>query len=225
VRWRDPLKCSLCHTFYSTCDRSISTSRQVIVSLSLFFRKAEQRRSSIIHLRTGYASGNASHPPCLFVIFCATGDLDQAELVPRPCRRLGQHDWAGAIRVNKRERRPAELSDEDFSGPLRQALALNCRDETIDEDDRWQRFRQRKISYVSGDFVIPDTYAPLTAKLNESKSERQTQGNRISSLATAHEFLCPSSNSSARFRLAQTTRWMERTHRQTSLSYTISRAP
>ena len=112
-------------------------------------------------------------PPCVLVIFGASGDLTSRKLLPAiealSARRMLPPAFAvvGVART--------EITDEDFRGLMRGAVK--------DAGPAWESV-VAGCRYVAGDYAHPDTFAALKAVLTEIDRERGTSGNRIYYLAT-----------------------------------------
>ncbi len=126
-------------------------------------------------------------PPCVIIIFGATGDLTKRKLVPALFRMAQQRLIPAQFAIIGTARQ--EMSDQEFRDRMRQALTEFSEETEIDEPS-WQRFATG-ISYVSGNFSDTNTYTALQSKLRAVEAERQTQDNRIFYLATAPEFFVP----------------------------------
>src|SRR3982751_2060402 len=105
-------------------------------------------------LRTGMRLERVA-PPCAIVIFGATGDLTKRKLVPALYRLSQQRLIPAQFAIVGVSRQ--ELTDEEFRDRMRQALVEVGEEQEVDEPS-WQRFAEG-MSYVSGDFAEPDTYA------------------------------------------------------------------
>jgi len=120
-------------------------------------------------------------PPCVVVIFGATGDLTRRKLLPALYRLAQQRLVPGEFAILGTARQP--LGDEEFRAAMQAAVTEFGPDDSLDES-AWQSFAKR-ISYIGGDFNDADLYQKLKTKLDELDREFDTQGNRIFYLATA----------------------------------------
>jgi glucose-6-phosphate 1-dehydrogenase len=124
-------------------------------------------------------------PPCVVVIFGATGDLTRRKLLPALYRLAQQRLIPGEFAILGAARQP--LSDDEFRAAMQAAVKEFGSDDSLDES-AWQSFA-KSIFYIAGDFSDPDLYQKLKTKLVELDREFDTQGNRIYYLATARDFL------------------------------------
>ena len=123
-------------------------------------------------------------PPCITVIFGATGDLTRRKLLPALFRLAQQRLLPNEFAILGTARQA--MSDEEFRAFLKQAVTEFGSDEALDESE-WTSFAKR-LFYVGGEFGETQTYATLKTRLAEIDSEFQTQGNCIFYLATAPDF-------------------------------------
>ncbi len=118
-------------------------------------------------------------PPCVFVIFGASGDLTRRKLLPAlynlAVSRLlppGMSIVGFAL---------TDSSDDDFRGAMRDAVAEFSRRKPIDETV-WQDFASR-LHYICGKFEDPASFLRLREKLEELDRTNGTLGNRLYYLA------------------------------------------
>jgi len=123
-------------------------------------------------------------PPCVVVIFGATGDLTRRKLLPALYRLAQQRLVPGEFAILGTARQP--LGDEEFRTSMQAAVTEFGPDDSLDES-AWQSFAKR-IFYIGGDFNDADLYQKLKTKLDEIDHEFDTQGNRIFYLATAPDY-------------------------------------
>jgi glucose-6-phosphate 1-dehydrogenase len=123
-------------------------------------------------------------PPCVVLIFGATGDLTKRKLIPALYRLAQQGLVSGAFAILGTARK--EMSDDEFRTLMQQAVSEFGPDESLDEST-WQSFAKR-IFYIAGDFNDAGLYQKLKTKLEKIDSEYDTQGNRIYYLATAPDY-------------------------------------
>lgn len=126
----------------------------------------------------------ATAPPCVVVIFGATGDLTRRKLLPALFRLSQQRLIPNEFAVLGTARQ--SMSDDEFRELMKQALTEFGSEDTLDES-AWESFAKR-IFYVGGDFAEPETYQNIKTRLEEIDNEFQTQGNRIFYLATLPDF-------------------------------------
>ena len=123
-------------------------------------------------------------PPCVVVIFGATGDLTRRKLLPALFRLAKQRLVPAEFAIMGTARQP--MSDDEFRESMRAAVAEFGHEDAIDEA-AWQSFAQR-IFYRAGEFADPPLYTELKHKLEEIDREFNTCGNRLFYLATAPDF-------------------------------------
>jgi glucose-6-phosphate 1-dehydrogenase len=123
-------------------------------------------------------------PPCVVVIFGATGDLTRRKLLPA-LYRLTEHRLIPAEFAILGTARQT-LSDDEFRAQMQAAIKEFASDENFD-DASWQNFAKR-LFYVGGEFNDAELYGKLKSKLEEVDSECKTRGNRLFYLATAPDF-------------------------------------
>jgi glucose-6-phosphate 1-dehydrogenase len=123
-------------------------------------------------------------PPCVIVIFGATGDLTRRKLLPALYRLSQQRIVPNEFAILGTARHP--MSEDEFRAGMKAAVTEFGSEESLDEST-WQSFAGR-IFYIGGDFNDGETYQKLKSKLDEIDNEFHTQGNRIFYLATAPDF-------------------------------------
>ena len=126
----------------------------------------------------------ATAPPCVVVIFGATGDLTRRKLLPALFRLNQQRLIPNEFAVLGTARQ--SMSDDEFRELGKQALTEFGSEDTLDES-AWESFAKR-IFYVGGEFAELETYQNLKTRLEAIDNEFQTQGNRIFYLATLPDF-------------------------------------
>jgi glucose-6-phosphate 1-dehydrogenase len=121
-------------------------------------------------------------PPCVVVIFGASGDLTHRKLIP------ALFDLFQAGLINKHFAvlgfSRSQLSDEDFRRSAREGIE-HFTDGQLAEKP-WREF-SAGLHYMSGQFDDPASYQALSQRLAELDSERGTHGNRVFYLATPPE--------------------------------------
>jgi glucose-6-phosphate 1-dehydrogenase len=121
--------------------------------------------------------------PCVFVIFGATGDLTKRLLMPSLYNLLAHKllpDKFAIIGVSKEQ-----ISSEDFRKQLGDEIKEFSPAKVTDE--LWKWFDQR-ISYMSGDFKDPATYASLKTALEAADKAHGTPGNYLFYTAVSPSF-------------------------------------
>jgi glucose-6-phosphate 1-dehydrogenase len=119
-------------------------------------------------------------PPCVMVIFGATGDLTKRKLIPALYNlakgNLLPRDFA-IVGVSR-----PELSSGDFQQKLSQDIRTFANSPV--ESTMWEWF-ERRIYYLSGDFGDPATFQRLQDLLSGVDKDHGTHGNYFFYLATA----------------------------------------
>ena len=112
-------------------------------------------------------------PPCVLVVFGASGDLTTRKLMPALKRLADNRQLPAAFAVVGVAR--TELSDEDFQKRMREA---------VDEPSPTWDGLVTGFRYVAGDYAHPDTFTQLRQVLDQVDRDRGTAGNRVYYLAT-----------------------------------------
>ncbi|MDQ2728195.1 MAG: glucose-6-phosphate dehydrogenase [Actinomycetota bacterium] len=115
-------------------------------------------------------------PPCVLVIFGASGDLTRRKLLPA-LQRLASQGRLPAKFVLVGVGRTA-LSDGEF-----RRLCATSSGEGAPSDDRWDELMARS-QYVAGNYEDPATYSRIAEVLQQSDDAFGTAGNRLYYLAT-----------------------------------------
>jgi len=115
-------------------------------------------------------------PPCVLVVFGASGDLTSRKLAPALAalaanRRLSAR--FGVVGVAR-----SEMTDDEFRDRMLKAAPQ--------PSAAWRRLTAG-FRYVAGDYTEPDTFVRLKAVLAELDEELGTGGNRVHYLATVPE--------------------------------------
>ncbi len=131
-------------------------------------------------------SEGSTSPPCVMVIFGASGDLTKRKLVPALCnlaqeKLLSQNFAIVGFAFD-------QLTTESFREQLT-AEIKDFADSPIDHG-LWQWFLER-IYYVQGDFSDPAAFQRLEAEILQAEQKHGTQGNRLHYLAVAPQFFAP----------------------------------
>jgi len=118
-------------------------------------------------------------PPCLMVIFGASGDLTKRKLIPAlfNLRRSGLLPDAFAVLGVARQ----PLSDEE----LRQRVDDDIQACEEPEDPDCREWLLQRVHYLSGDISQRDVYDRIAAKAAELDDHYKTTGNHLYYLATA----------------------------------------
>jgi glucose-6-phosphate 1-dehydrogenase len=112
-------------------------------------------------------------PPCVLVVFGASGDLTSRKLLPaveRLSRRRLLSPGFAVVGIAR-----TEMTDEQF-----RKLAL---DAVPEAGPSWAEL-VKGFRYVSGEYTHPDTFDALKKALDDVDAERGTCGNRVYYLAT-----------------------------------------
>ncbi len=122
-------------------------------------------------------------PPCVVVIFGASGDLTKRKLVPALYRLYQQKLIPKEFGIIGISRSP--LTHFDFRGRMKDAIAKFAESDSFDQAS-WNEFAEG-IFYLPGDLNDENTYQQLNSLLLSIDNERGTAGNRIFYLSTAPE--------------------------------------
>src|ERR1044072_6072315 len=122
-------------------------------------------------------------PPCVMIIFGASGDLTKRKLIPALYNlresKLLPDDFA-VIGVAR-----GEMRDEEFRSRLRDDMKEFATDKV--DPDVWKWLEER-LYYLSGDFEDAETYTRLKSLLEKIDKERNGHGNYFFYLATAPDY-------------------------------------
>ncbi len=146
-------------------------------------KQPEEKTTTMPRLRVGM-SGVQAPPPCVLVIFGATGDLTHRKLVPALFDLFCDGRLAKGFSVVGYARRPK--TDDEFRSEMREAVDEFARNKPGDSD-RWDAFAQG-LFYHQAEFHDPAGYPSLGKLMQEIDQERGTMGNRLYYLATAPEY-------------------------------------
>ena len=122
-------------------------------------------------------------PPCIIVIFGASGDLTKRKLIPALYNLKQNELLSDNFAVIGLAR--AEMKDEEFRRRLRDDMNEFATDDV--EPETWQWLEDR-LYYMSGDFKEKQTYDQLGQQLSKIDKERDAHGNWLFYLATAPEY-------------------------------------
>jgi len=118
-------------------------------------------------------------PPCVFVLFGATGDLAARKIAPALYNLYREGLLNERIAVLGVARRPR--SDEQFRDEMLEALKTHSRSQPIDMDV-WSRFAPRWHYHITH-IDEPAEYRTLAARLDEIDQAHGTGGSRLFYLA------------------------------------------
>ncbi len=121
-------------------------------------------------------------PPCVIVIFGASGDLTHRKLIPAlfDVFRAGLLNKHFAVLGFSR----SQLTDDDFRRTAHEGLEHYTTGAA--DDNQWDEF-SNQLHYMSGQFDDPASYELLCQRLEKIDAGHGTQGNRIFYLATPPE--------------------------------------
>src|SRR5712691_6244192 len=122
-------------------------------------------------------------PPCVIVIFGASGDLTHRKLIPAlfDLFQAGLLSKQFAVLGFSR----SKLTNEDFRRTAREGLESYAPGAAI-SDETWQQF-SACLHYTPGQFDDPASYQVLRERLEKIDAAHGTSGNRIFYLATPPE--------------------------------------
>jgi glucose-6-phosphate 1-dehydrogenase len=117
--------------------------------------------------------GERRAPPCVLVVYGASGDLTSRKLLPAiaSLHRHGSLPATFALVGTAR----TEMDDDDFRELCSRAVP--------DGGPGWERL-VGGFRYVGGDYTATDTFDRLKVVLDEVDAERGTGGSRVHYLAT-----------------------------------------
>ncbi len=142
-------------------------------------------RAQAATLRSVSAPGTVP-PPCLLVIFGASGDLTRRKLVPALYGLFRENLLPDAFAVLGVSRTP--YADDAFRGVLRDAIAEWAPKEL--DAASWDAFAKR-LFYQSADIEDPRGVASLSARIGEVCAARGIPGNLLFYAAVAPKFYSP----------------------------------
>jgi glucose-6-phosphate 1-dehydrogenase len=122
-------------------------------------------------------------PPCVIVIFGASGDLTHRKLIPALFDLFQAGLLSKHFAVLGFSRSP--LTDEDFRRSAREGLGDYASGAVVSEKV-WEQF-SGSLHYISGQFNEPDSYQQLRERLETIDAAHGTEGNRVFYLATPPE--------------------------------------
>ncbi|MGE0101070.1 MAG: glucose-6-phosphate dehydrogenase [Blastocatellales bacterium] len=125
-------------------------------------------------------------PPCVMVIFGATGDLTKRKLIPALYNLVKSRLLPDQFAIVGTSR--TEMTSEAWRDQLSQEIRTYATSEV--EDGIWEWFLKR-IYYVGGDLNDVQTYRNIGDQLAAVDAEHGTRGNYFFYLATAPSFFGP----------------------------------
>jgi glucose-6-phosphate 1-dehydrogenase len=138
-----------------------------------------ERLDEVNPLREGLSRERVP-PPCVMVIFGASGDLTRRKLVPALYSLARDRQLPSSFAVVGVARR--DLGDDGFRHAMREGCDHYARRRPV-EEALWAPFSSG-IFYSPGRFEDPATYERLRKLLDKIDEERGTSGNRIFYLST-----------------------------------------
>ena len=120
-------------------------------------------------------------PPCVLVIFGASGDLTARKLLPALERLAGYGALPPEVALVGVAR--TAMSDDEFGNLCRRSVSGA-------DHSRWQELTEAS-RYVHGDYDDPATYQRLAEVLAECDDRRGTAGNRVYYFATPPRLFGP----------------------------------
>jgi glucose-6-phosphate 1-dehydrogenase len=121
-----------------------------------------------------------SAPPCVLVIFGASGDLAKRKLIPAIYELAREKLLPEKFALVGYSRSP--MSDEEYRKECREAVQQFARSKSVDVPT-WERI-ERNVSYVQGDYGSADDHARLGDQLAKVDQAAGTAGNRLFYLST-----------------------------------------
>lgn len=116
-------------------------------------------------------------PPCVLVLFGASGDLAHRKLIPALARIHSRGLLSDRFCLIGCARTP--WSDDQFRGLARQSITAACPGYPADLLDTLVR----RFSYVHGEYDGPDLYSHVRARIAEAQQRLDLRGNVIAYLA------------------------------------------
>jgi glucose-6-phosphate 1-dehydrogenase len=123
-------------------------------------------------------------PPCVIVIFGASGDLTHRKLIPALFDLFQAGLLSRHFAVLGFSRSP--LTNEEFRRTAREGLEHYATGAVPSEERSWEQFSS-SLHYISGQFNEPASYVQLRERLEKLDAAHGTQGNRVFYLATPPE--------------------------------------
>jgi len=125
-------------------------------------------------------------PDCMLVIFGASGDLTRRLLMPALYNLANEGQLKSRFTIVGLGHH--ERSDDDFRSSLADGLRERAKNAHTDIDEHLVTDLMGRVTYLSGDFDDPDTYARIAGKLAEWSKGGAGMGNAIFYLATAPNY-------------------------------------
>ena len=125
-------------------------------------------------------------PPCIMVIFGASGDLTKRKLIPALYNLKHSNCLSEKFAVVGVAR--VEMSDDEFRRGMREDMNQFATNKI--DDDEWKWLAQR-LYYVCGDFDDDQTYARIKSRVEELDQKHRAAGNCVFYLAAAPQYFAP----------------------------------
>ena len=142
-------------------------------------------------------------PPCVVVIFGASGDLTRRKLMPALYRLYLDRRIPANTSILGISRTP--MSDEQFRERMRASVAEFLEGGSLDEAS-WREFASG-LFYLAGDLNESQTFETLTTRLGEIEESRATAGNVLFYLSTLPSHYDPAVQGLGRAGLARGNGW------------------
>ena len=142
-------------------------------------------------------------PPCVVVIFGASGDLTRRKLLPALYQLYLDRRIPANTSILGISRTP--MSDEQFRERMRGSVAEFLEGGSLDEAS-WREFASG-LFYLAGDLNEPQTFETLTTRLGEIEESRATAGNVLFYLSTLPSHYDPAVQGLGRAGLARGNGW------------------
>ncbi len=116
-------------------------------------------------------------PPCVLIVFGASGDLTQRKLLPALWALAEEQQLGPGFSMIGISRTPK--THEEFREEFREVLGPSAQDDEAALDDFLEG-----LFYLPGNIDHPDMYQELDALLKQIDHDRGTGGNRVFYLST-----------------------------------------
>lgn len=126
-------------------------------------------------------------PPCVVVIFGASGDLNKRKLIPALYSLFQQHLLSNGFAMVGFAR--TKMEHDAFRKLMTEAVKEFAEGGLVDESV-WENFSQ-KLFYIASDPNSPEGYQQLNELLTQLDRDHGTAGNRVFYLSTPPELYSP----------------------------------
>ncbi len=129
-------------------------------------------------------------PPCLLVVFGASGDLAKRKLLPALFHLDGQELLSGNFTILGYAR--TAMSDDQFRAMALEGLREHQKEEHNEPFDeaRWDEFA-RRLYYQTGNYDDRSSFDALATRIADLDADRKTHGNYLFYLATPPNVFIP----------------------------------